>query len=90
MIARLCCLTVCPSRLPGILPPWHLPCWQVLLKIWLGGRTVQQTVAPSGFQLSLVLIYLLDSRQISMQMGSYHMLRVALRFLSTADWSSLR
>ncbi len=44
-----------------------------------------QAGSLSGFHIGLLLLYLLDARKISLQMGAYHMLRVVLRFLATVS-----
>ena len=54
----------------------------ILLKVWARQRYSQQAGSVSGFQLSLVLTHLLATRAINYEMGSYHMLRVTLAFLS--------
>ena len=57
----------------------------ILLKVWLRQRYGGQAGAPSGFQLSLVLLHLMSKRLITLQMSSYQIVRVALHFLKTTD-----
>ena len=54
----------------------------VLLKVWLRQRGARQAGGLSGFQMSLLLVYLLHMRAITFHMGSYHILRVVLSYLS--------
>lgn len=55
----------------------------VLLKVWLRQRTARQSGSPTGFQLSLLLVHLLSTRAITLQMGAYHVLRIALKYLAS-------
>ena len=57
----------------------------ILLKVWLRQRFEGQSNSPTGFQLSLLLLHLLATRKISLQMSSYHMLRVTLNYLRATD-----
>ena len=57
----------------------------ILLKTWARQRSIGQAGGASGFQLTLILLHLLKKRKLSLQMGSYHIFRVALRFLASTD-----
>lgn len=57
----------------------------VLLKVWQRQRATGQAGGPSGLQLTLLLLHLLHLRKATLQMGSYHILRVALKFLAETD-----
>ena len=59
-----------------------------LLKVWLRQRVGGQAASATGFQLSLLLLHLIHTRKITLQMSSYHMLRVVLAFLKTTDLHS--
>ena len=57
----------------------------ILLKVWLRQRYGGQAGAPSGFQLSLLLLHLMGRRLVTLQMSSYQILRVVLHFLKSTD-----
>jgi hypothetical protein len=57
----------------------------VLLKVWLCQRFGGQAASPTGFQLCLVLVHLVAVRKLSLQMSSYHMVRVVLSYLKNTD-----
>ena len=62
--------------------PLDLPWISPVSRLYLG-----QAGCVSGFQLSLLLLHLLKKRKLGLQMGSYHIFRVALRFLASTDLS---
>ena len=60
----------------------------VLLKVWARQRFGGEGGAPTGFQLSLLLVHLLAERKINVAMSSYQILRVALGHLRNTDLSA--
>ena len=60
----------------------------VLLRVWLRQRDARQSGCLSGFQITLLLVHLLHTRALSYSMGSYHVVRVVLSFLSRTGLGS--
>eukprot|EP00960_Hanusia_phi_P029837 748200-Hanusia_phi.AAC.3 len=58
----------------------------LLLKVWVRQRCINHSHdGINGFMLSMLLVYLVQSRTISRGMSSYHMLRAAFVFLSKRE-----
>ena len=60
----------------------------VLLRVWLRQRDARQNGCLSGFQVTLLMVHLLHTRALSYSMGSYHVVRVVLSYLSRTGLGS--
>jgi len=59
-----------------------------LLKVWLSQRNLtEDSSCFNGFQMSMLLAYLLRSKKITPHMSSYQIFRVTLLYLSRCDWT---
>jgi len=60
----------------------------ILFKVWLRQRGLSTVSGGlNGFVLTMLLVHLIQSRKANREMSAYQLLRVALEFLRTADFS---
>ncbi|XP_065071800.1 nucleolar protein 6-like [Rhopilema esculentum] len=60
-----------------------------LLKVWLKQRgLIEGESCFNGFQMSMLLSYLLQKKKISPHMSALQIIRVALQYLATCDWAT--
>eukprot|EP00112_Aurelia_sp_Birch-Aquarium-sp1_P004342 Seg149.9 transcript_id=Seg149.9/GoldUCD/mRNA.D3Y31 product="Nucleolar protein 6" protein_id=Seg149.9/GoldUCD/D3Y31 len=60
-----------------------------LMKVWLHQRGLSEGDSCfNGFQMSMLMAYLLRKKKISSHMSSYQIFRVTLQYLATCDWTS--
>jgi len=65
-------ITDCPAMIDAI----------IMFKVWLRQRDSLRDHSFNGFLMSMLMIYLLQARQLNLQMSSYQLFRVTLSFLA--------
>ncbi|XP_065675999.1 nucleolar protein 6-like [Hydra vulgaris] len=59
-----------------------------LFKVWLKQRTFKGACTFNGFVGSMFMVFLLKKKQISFNLSSYQIFKIAMHSLATSDWSN--